>query len=69
MDQTNAYLASVEYYDETLPMVGDKFDTAGMEFIVTAKSYAEAEAKIEDAVEDNLIKIYGIEIMDAVPLF
>ncbi len=70
MKETHAYLASVEYKDETKPTINGKESTDGMEFVVTAKSYAEAEEKIIDAVtEDLLVKIYGIEIMEAIPLF
>ena len=65
---TKAFTCSVEYYDVTLPMIGDRYDTAGMDYVVFAKSYSEVEKLIKEEVGEHFIKIWGIEQMDAVPL-
>ena len=70
LKETNAYLASVEYYDETTEMINDQFQTDGIDYVVMATSYADAEAQIIESVTEALfVKIYNIEMMDAVPLF
>ena len=64
----NVYMCSVEYYNETLPMVNDKYDTDGLEYVVIADSYAEAETMVTKDVGESLIKIWGIENIEAIPL-
>ena len=68
-DIKNAYTSAVEYYNQTLPLKGGKYQEDGMDFIVLATSYAEAEKMIEEAVGEDLIKIWGIEMMNSVALY
>ena len=64
----NAYMCSVEYYDETMPMIGDNHDVGGMEYVVIADSFSEVEGMVQKEVGENLIKIWGIEAIEAIPL-
>lgn len=67
--ETLAYTVSVEFYDETLPQRDGKTDTNGIEYVMFAKSFADVEERVKSEVGDKLVKIYGIETMDATPLF
>lgn len=61
---TKVYSASVEYYTE--PDTDSK-KTDGMDLIIFADSFAEAEQKIFETMgEKNLREIWGIEVMDAI---
>jgi hypothetical protein len=65
-EETKAYLASVEYYSN--PGTDSK-ESEGIEFVIFATSYAEAEAKtIEACGEDKIKFLWGITLMEAVPL-
>ena len=68
-NKTQVYTSSVEYYNQTLPMKDGKYEADGMDFAVLATSFAEAEEMIKEAVGEDLIRIWGIELMDAVALF
>jgi len=68
MDQniTKAYSVSVEYYKN---IETDDRETVGKEFIVFAKSYTHAEAKIFKEIDPIYIyKIWSMNEMDAVPV-
>jgi hypothetical protein len=60
-------MASVEYYSN--PGTDSK-ESEGIEFVIFATSYAEAEAKTIEACggEDKIKFLWGITLMDAVPL-
>lgn len=68
--ETKAYMSSVEYYNQTLEKESNgSYQTDSMEFVVLASSFAEAEEMIKKACGEDLITIYGIDLMEATPLF
>lgn len=68
--ETKAYMASIEFYNQALDKEENgEYQTDGLEYVVLASSFAEAEEMIKEASGDDLITIWGIEFMEATPLF
>ena len=63
-EQTLGYIVVVEFHNE----VHDATDT--IEYVIFAKSFAEAEKRVSKEVGKSFIRILGIETMyDIIPVF